>query len=461
MGDLDVLTPLINSQEPSCSQGFSVIDSSNAWGRLYPENESLKIVVKDIYKVGRQAHDVDCQFTKKCFSTKIMNHISKIHFVITREKLDNKGFIVFITDTSSNGTYLNGELIGKNCRWVLSNNDKIAVISKSNKVYTFTNNNLDNPNFPMEVRSQLAVYGILGTGTFGEVRLAFGKKTSECFALKKIKRESYMAFREHTILSSLSHPNIVKMDNFIDANDAIYICLEYMPGGSLQDLLKQVNTLKETETKIILYQVARAVQYLHNRSIAHRDLKPGNILLSLCNPYCQVKLADFGLSKIVTENTYLKTFCGSLAYLAPEVFVNYKRFSNRLYAYTNKVDSWSFGIILYECLAGYKPFSGNNLDAKIQKGSYDLSVLNVSNGVKDLVKKLIMVDYTIRFNFDQVLDHAWFDKDVLMKRNVSDLIAQFSTSMKTSNKQIKEKENSTKKTRFCPCLMHTTSSCSM
>lgn len=68
----------------------------------------------------------------------------------------------------------------------------------------------------------------------------------------------------------------------------------------------------------------------------------------MCNPYCLVKLADFGLSKIVTENTHLKTFCGSLAYLAPEVFVNYKQFSNRLYAYTNKVDSWSFGVILYE-----------------------------------------------------------------------------------------------------------------
>lgn len=101
------------------------------------------------------------------------------------------------------------------------------------------------------------------------------------------------------------------------------------------------------------------------------------------------------------------------------------------------------------------------MEIKIQRGSYDLSVLNVSNGVKDLLKKLLMVDYTIRFNFDQVIDHAWFDKDVVMKRNVSNLIAQFNAGTKSTNKQEKQKENSTKKTRICSCLMHTNSSCSM
>lgn len=63
------------------------------------------------------------------------------------------------------------------------------------------------------------------------------------------------------------------MNNFIDTNDAIYISLEYMPGGTLKELIERKNCLKESDTKILLYQVARAVQYLHNRSIAHRDLK--------------------------------------------------------------------------------------------------------------------------------------------------------------------------------------------
>lgn len=89
-------------------------------------------LVKDNYKAGRQTNDVDFQFTKQCFSLKVMNHISKIHFTISREHIRTIGHIVFITDTSSNGTFLNGEKIGKNCRWILSNNDKISVVSKSN-----------------------------------------------------------------------------------------------------------------------------------------------------------------------------------------------------------------------------------------------------------------------------------------------------------------------------------------
>lgn len=181
------------------------------------------------------------------------------------------------------------------------------------------------------------------------------------------------------------------MENFIDTTDAIYITLEYMPGGTLKQLIENMKRLKESESKIILYQVARAVQYLHNRSIAHRDLKvilyifnleyymhfktrvhivlkkktfvfyeidnftyfffqfqPGNILLSIKSPTSVVKLADFGLSKKITENTHLKTFCGSLAYLAPEVFSNRKNITQSYIKYTNKVDSWSFGVILYE-----------------------------------------------------------------------------------------------------------------
>lgn len=89
-------------------------------------------LVKDNYKAGRQTNEIDFQFTKQCFSLKVMNHISKIHFIITREIIGTLGYVVFITDTSSNGTFLNGDKIGKGCRWILSNNDKIAVVSKTN-----------------------------------------------------------------------------------------------------------------------------------------------------------------------------------------------------------------------------------------------------------------------------------------------------------------------------------------
>lgn len=88
--------------------------------------------MKDNYKAGRQTHDVDFQFTQEGFCLKVMNHISKIHFTITREIIGTLGYVVFITDTSSNGTFVNGGKIGKDCRWILSNNDKIAIVSKTN-----------------------------------------------------------------------------------------------------------------------------------------------------------------------------------------------------------------------------------------------------------------------------------------------------------------------------------------
>lgn len=157
--------------------------------------------MKDNYNAGRQTNDVDFQFTKQCFSLKVMNHISKIHFTINREKIGTLDHVVFITDTSANGTFLNGEKIGKDNRWILSNNDKISIVSKTNYgtfsisvsyninkllkiyylflysfvVYTFTDKRSDYLNCPQKVREQFAVYGVLGRGTFGEVRLAFEK----------------------------------------------------------------------------------------------------------------------------------------------------------------------------------------------------------------------------------------------------------------------------------------------
>lgn len=105
--------------------------SIHVWHRLFVYFMFVDLV-KNNYKAGRQTDDVDFQFTKQCFSLKVMSHISKIHFIITREIIDTQEYVVFITDTSSNGTFLNGEKIGKDCRWILSNNDKIAVVSKNN-----------------------------------------------------------------------------------------------------------------------------------------------------------------------------------------------------------------------------------------------------------------------------------------------------------------------------------------
>ena len=105
-------------------------------------------------------------------------------------------------------------------------------------------------------------------------------------------------------------------------------------------------------------------RYLHEKGISHRDLKPENILLcSRKEVETLIKITDFGLSKFVDGAALMKTFCGTPNYLAPEVLR-----SNGDGKYTNKVDNWSLGVILYIMLSGFPPFADNNLDYQIRNG---------------------------------------------------------------------------------------------
>jgi len=103
---------------------------------------------------------------------------------------------------------------------------------------------------------------------------------------------------------------------------------------------------------------------LHDEGITHRDLKPENILLSSDQNETLIKVTDFGLSKFFDATTMMKTFCGTPNYLAPEVLVTKGEGK-----YTNKVDNWSLGVILYIILVGFPPFSDDNLEKEIKQGT--------------------------------------------------------------------------------------------
>src|SRR2546423_142435 len=101
--------------------------------------------------------------------------------------------------------------------------------------------------------------------------------------------------------------------------------MEYVPGGELSTYLNQNNQLPEDMVKSIARQILHALQYLHRRKITHRDIKPDNILIASIDPL-RVKLSDFGLSKVAQEETFMKTFCGTLLYCAPEVYPEYESY---------------------------------------------------------------------------------------------------------------------------------------
>ena len=101
--------------------------------------------------------------------------------------------------------------------------------------------------------------------------------------------------------------------------------MEYVPGGELSTYLQSHGTIPEDMVRCVARQILHALHYLHKRKITHRDIKPDNILISSLDPL-RVKLSDFGLSKVVQEETFLKTFCGTLLYCAPEVYPEYETY---------------------------------------------------------------------------------------------------------------------------------------
>uniref|UniRef100_A0A182W6J7 Protein kinase domain-containing protein n=1 Tax=Anopheles minimus TaxID=112268 RepID=A0A182W6J7_9DIPT len=147
--------------------------------------------------------------------------------------------------------------------------------------------------------------------------------------------------------------------------------LEYMQGGDLLHRIIDNSYLPEHIVKFFFYQLCHAIDYLHDRGIIHRDLKPDNILLKDSNFYTLLKVSDFGSSKFLDNNTFMRTVCGTPEYIAPEVLE--QGGSNR---YTNKIDIWSLGVILYTMLSGLLPFgmrdSSMNVE-QIMRGYFSFS----------------------------------------------------------------------------------------
>lgn len=168
---------------------------------------------------------------------------------------------------------------------------------------------------------------------------------------------------ECSILRALTHPCIIRIYDVYDTPNAVYIILELVEGGELFDRIVAQGQFDEKTSKFLFRQMCIGVKYLHDQSITHRDLKPENVLLSLPDSTeTLVKITDFGLSRFINETSLMKTFCGTPNYLGKSVktdglemifffFLAPEVLSTRGEAsYTNKVDVWSLGVILYICL---------------------------------------------------------------------------------------------------------------
>ncbi|KAF6839614.1 Carbon catabolite-derepressing protein kinase [Colletotrichum plurivorum] len=246
----------------------------------------------------------------------------------------------------------------------------------------------------------------LGEGSFGKVKLAIHNGTGQQVALKIIARKKLISRdmagrveREIEYLQLLRHPHIIKLYTVIKTHNEIIMVLEYA-GGELFDYIVQNGRMKEPEARRFFQQMLCAVEYCHRHKIVHRDLKPENLLL---DDNLNVKIADFGLSNIMTDGNFLKTSCGSPNYAAPEVI------GGKLYA-GPEVDVWSCGVILYVLLVGRLPFDDEHIPslfAKIARGTYSIPQW-MNSGAANLIKKMLVVNPVQRATIEDIRQDPWF-----------------------------------------------------
>ncbi|KAJ9590189.1 hypothetical protein L9F63_016678 [Diploptera punctata] len=160
-------------------------------------------------------------------------------------------------------------------------------------------------------------------------------------------------------MSQLKHPNIIRYYDWFVAEKYLCIVMEFASGGTLQEFIKkqQSQLLPEQEVVYMLSQLVHGLHYIHNQGMVHRDLKPSNILLQHVASDCVVKIADFGISKIL-ETTCGLSVMGTACYLAPELCEGLP--------HDKTCDIWALGCILYEMMTLKKAFEGHTLGSTVR-----------------------------------------------------------------------------------------------
>ncbi|CAJ0545352.1 Ff.00g088250.m01.CDS01 [Fusarium sp. VM40] len=267
------------------------------------------------------------------------------------------------------------------------------------------------------------------TGKQGDVAIKVVRK----YEMNSMQRANIL--KEVQIMRQLDHPNIIKLVEFSESRQYYYIVLELAPGGELFHQIVRLTYFSEELSRHVIVQVAQALEYLHEeKGVVHRDIKPENILFEPipvvpskhpkpkqpgdedkvdegdfvpgvgAGGIGRIKIADFGLSKIVWDNQTM-TPCGTVGYTAPEIVKDER--------YSKSVDMWALGCVLYTLLCGFPPFYDESIEVlteKVAKGQYTfLSPWwdEISKSAQDLISHLLTVDPEKRYTITEFLAHPW------------------------------------------------------
>uniref|UniRef100_A0A8C1WU57 non-specific serine/threonine protein kinase n=1 Tax=Cyprinus carpio TaxID=7962 RepID=A0A8C1WU57_CYPCA len=288
------------------------------------------------------------------------------------------------------------------------------------------------------------IVGELGDGAFGKVFKAQNKQTGIFAAAKVIdtktedELEDYMV--EIDILASCDHPNIVKLLDAFYYESKLWILIEFCGGGAVDAVMLELERpLTEPQIRVVCKQTLDALQYLHDSKVIHRDLKAGNILLTLDG---DVKLADFGVSAKNTKTIQRRdSFIGTPYWMAPEV-VMCETSKDRPYDY--KADIWSLGVTLIE-LAQIEPpnHEMNPMRVLLKIAKSDPPTLQQpskwSPEFNDFLKHALDKNVDNRWSTAQLLQHP-FVSSVTDNRPLRELIAEAKAEVTEEIEELKEEE---------------------
>merc|ERR1712076_235102 len=337
----------------------------------------------------------------------------------------------------------------------------------------------------------------LGEGSYGKVETCVNVFTGIEYAVKIIEKIPGL-FNRSKILKEIEiyhlcrgQQNIIQLIEYFEEANCFYLVFEKMLGGPLLDHIQRRVCFTEAEASMIVRDLAGALKHLHKQGIAHRDLKPDNVLCMNSNSTGPVKLCDFDLcsAPVNIDTTVTPTLLspvGSLEYMAPEVVQtflidDYDDDDEEEISYNKKCDLWSLGIIMYILLCGYAPFSGNcGLDCGWERGEscmecQEMLFANIKEGegifpvqhwdkvsleAKDLILQLLVRDSLTRLDADQVLDHPWIvnggsttalqTPTNLQKQNSIKDLEDFANRAIAVNRTVEEDDNSNERMETAP-----------
>uniref|UniRef100_A0A672KSG7 Serine/threonine-protein kinase DCLK2 n=1 Tax=Sinocyclocheilus grahami TaxID=75366 RepID=A0A672KSG7_SINGR len=263
---------------------------------------------------------------------------------------------------------------------------------------------------------------VIGDGNFAVVKECVERSTGKEFALKiidknKCRGKEHLIESEVAVLRRVKHPNIIMLIEEVDTPTELYLVMELVKGGDLFDAITSSTKYTERDARLMVFNLAAALKYLHRMCIVHRDIKPENLLVcEYPNGIKSLKLGDFGLATVVEGPLY--TVCGTPTYVAPEIITES--------GYGLKVDIWAAGVITYILLCGFPPFRSEN---NLQEDLFDQILVgrlefpspfwdNITDSAKELIGHMLQVNVEARYTAEDVLSHPWVTNTALDKETI-------------------------------------------